>query len=345
MSTHERLSRGIHSFKFTRAQALLLAIYCAAGFPARAAVLSWSGGGSTANWSDIGNWGFAGVPANGDTLIFPAAQPRLANTNNFAGLTLNQIRFVGASGGYDIRGNSFTLTNSILATNSAGANILENIIALATTDVTVNVASGATLTLQGNLSGSVGLTKTGAGTLRYSGFQNFYSGTTRVNAGTLELNDNGVNLSFGGNLIIGDGTGAGSPVVRLIQSSEIPDGASVTVNLNGLLDLNNLSEVIGSLTLSGGEVASGSATLTLNGNVTNLSSGSTISGKLSLGGATRTLQMTASGLNISAVISDGATPGTGINQTGGGQFTLSGPTPTQDRRRSMDLRSSRTIRP
>src|SRR5215471_11487736 len=69
------------------------------------ATLSWSGGGTTGNWNDSGNWGFAGTPATGDTLIFPGAQPRLGNTNNIVGLTLNQIRFVGASGSYAIFGN------------------------------------------------------------------------------------------------------------------------------------------------------------------------------------------------------------------------------------------------
>src|SRR5262245_14965862 len=80
---------------------------------ADAATLSWSGGGSSGNWSDTGNWGFSGPPATGDTLIFPAAQPRLANTNNIVGLSLNQIRFVGAGGGYAIFGNSITITNGI----------------------------------------------------------------------------------------------------------------------------------------------------------------------------------------------------------------------------------------
>src|SRR6266550_4664897 len=75
-----------------------------------AAVLSWSGASiTTANWSDNANWGFAGVPTNGDTLIFPAAQPRQANSNDISGLTLNQIRFVGAGGGYVINGNAFAM--------------------------------------------------------------------------------------------------------------------------------------------------------------------------------------------------------------------------------------------
>ena len=61
--------------------------------PMHAAILSWSGGGgANADWNNSANWGFAGTPANGDTLIFPASQPNLLNTNNIAGLTLNQIR-------------------------------------------------------------------------------------------------------------------------------------------------------------------------------------------------------------------------------------------------------------
>src|SRR5215469_16967629 len=61
-----------------------------------AAVFSWSGGsGSSSSWSDSANWGFAGIPTNGDILIFPASQPRLINSNDIPNLTLNQIRFVG----------------------------------------------------------------------------------------------------------------------------------------------------------------------------------------------------------------------------------------------------------
>src|SRR2546425_10754353 len=66
---------------------------------AQAAILSWSGAsGAGANWNDSANWGFAGTPANGDTLIFPGGVLRLTNTNDIPGLTLSQIRFVGASG-------------------------------------------------------------------------------------------------------------------------------------------------------------------------------------------------------------------------------------------------------
>ncbi|HSY18656.1 MAG TPA: hypothetical protein VK815_09995, partial [Candidatus Acidoferrales bacterium] len=144
-----------------------LILCCAGGFvlPAWGAPFSWSGGGgANANWSNTANWGFAGVPGNGDTVIFPASQPNLVNTNNIVGLVLNQIRFAGAGGGYDIRGNSFTLTNSIMATNTSGANTIENNIILATADVLVAVSNSTSLTMLGGLSGSVGVTKTGSGT-------------------------------------------------------------------------------------------------------------------------------------------------------------------------------------
>src|SRR5713101_6935685 len=39
--------------------------------PASAATLTWNGNVSTA-WSDAGNWSPAAVPANGDSLVFPA---------------------------------------------------------------------------------------------------------------------------------------------------------------------------------------------------------------------------------------------------------------------------------
>src|ERR1043166_1638626 len=117
-----KLTASSASFRFAR---LIVAALLLVSNHSEAAVLSWSGAsGTTANWSDSANWGFAGVPANGDTLIFPPAHPRLANTNDIAGLTLNQIRFVGAGGGYVINGNALTMTNNIEATNTVGANTI-----------------------------------------------------------------------------------------------------------------------------------------------------------------------------------------------------------------------------
>src|SRR5208282_2112621 len=147
--------------------------------------------------------------ANGDTVIFPASQPNLLNTNNIAGLTLNQIRFVGAGGGYDIRGDAFTVTNSITATNTSGVNFIENNITLPAGNLLIVVSNGISLYLEGQISGTGGVNKAGLGTLIYqASVSNPYTGTTLVSAGTLDLNVGGVS-AFEGPLVIGDGTGTG----------------------------------------------------------------------------------------------------------------------------------------
>jgi len=299
-------------------------------YESSAATLSWSGGGAVNNWSDSGNWGFAGTPTNGDILIFPAGQPRLNNTNNIASLTLNQIRFVGAGGGYLIRGNSLTITNGIEATNTTGINVLSNNITLGSPgNFIVNVATNAKLFLGGTLSGSVGLIKTGAGTNTLGGgLSNTYGGSTTVTNGLLELSKFGaMAAAIPHDLIIGQGT-VGS-TVRNLAGAEIADVANVTVNRLSTWDLNGSNETISALTLSGGNVTTGAGTLTLGGNVTANSSITTasISGRLSLGGATRTFSVGSGSaspdLLISADIIEGSASA-GITKTGVGQLTLSG---------------------
>jgi autotransporter-associated beta strand protein len=255
--------------------------------------LTWSGGAGTGYWNVSANWGSGGTPGAGDTLVFPTTNGIALTTNNISSLVLNQIRFTGTSGTYDIRGNAFTLTNSILSTNTTGNNIIENNITLATANVLIVVSNGVSLTLAGALYGSVGVNKAGMGTLIYqSPIDNYYTGTTLVSGGTLQLDVDG-DSAFGGPLVIGDGTGAGSPTVQDLIYDEISETAPITINRNGTLDLNNFSETIGpSLTLSGGTIQTGSGMLTLSANstITTTNGDSYIYGHLSTGSGTLTLQ-------------------------------------------------------
>jgi len=308
-----------------KAASLLLLASFALTVSSRANVLSWTGGGGgNAYWNNSANWGFAGVPANGDTVIFPGGAPNLLNTNNLVSLILNQIHFAGAGGGYDIRGNGFTVTNNISVTNSAGANTIEINFALATApNVLIIVSNGVSLTLLGNVSSSgAGVTKTGTGTLVYAGPSvNGYSGTTQVSGGTLQLNVGG-SSAFGGALVIGDGTGTGSPTVQLLQPTEIADTAPITINQGGLLDLNGFDEVISpTLALTAGSITTGAGTLMFSGGTTvTVGSGlSTISGKLNNGGGLCTFAMTGN-MIVGAVMSGNAT----VVKSGLGTLTFSG---------------------
>lgn len=315
----------IRSFVFARTvvseigMVILLALLASAS---RAAVWSWSGGGgANTYWNNNANWGYAGIPGNGDTVIFSASQPNLVNTNNITGLVLNQIRFVGAGGGYDIRGNAFTLTDSLVATNTSGANTIEPGITLTATDFPITVGSGAVLTLAGSLGGAAGVTKSGAGTLTYSGSAgNYYSGPTIVNGGLLQLNNSGVGINYG-SLTISNAT------VRELQAYQLGT-IPVTVLAGGLLDLNGFYDTIGySVTLGGGgSVNTGTGgTLALAGGATSITvlSGTCNingSGYLQLNYGLCTISVSGSTLNVYPSVQGSA----GVTETGGGALFLYG---------------------
>lgn len=300
----------------------LICLSLAVGGSAHAKTLTWNGGaGADGFWGNSANWGSVGIPASGDTLIFQGTT-RLLNTNSTSALVLNQIIFQGATGGFDIRGAGFTITNGIIATNTSGTNTIENNIELGTSNILVVVSNGVGLTLEGTISGvvSAGVNKAGSGSLTFQGSgNNTYSGTTLVTDGTLLLNVGGSN-SFRGKLVIGDGTGTGSPTVKLLQSDQIYDSSSIMINDPGILNLNNFVETIGpNLTMSGGEILTGTGTLSLaNGTTLVVYSGtSSISGKINVGTAT-CLWTNTGDLTMNASVSGSAS----ITKAGAGNVYL-----------------------
>jgi autotransporter-associated beta strand protein len=257
-------------FAQIRLRALVaLGVLLLGAIPGRGAVLSWSGLGSSGNWSDSGNWGGVGIPANGDTLVFQSGAARPSNTNNLANLTLVEIRFVGAAGGYAIFGNSFSVTSLLQSTNTAGGNTINNDINVTGATVTVTVSNLVTLNLAGSIGGNAALVKNGAGTLTFSGSTaNLYTNTTTVNQGMLQLSKGPLpDLALHGALIIGDGNGPiNGDVVRLGAAEQMNDSIPVTINSSGLLDLAGTGEFFGSLAGAGNLVlGSGSPVIGLNG--------------------------------------------------------------------------------
>jgi autotransporter-associated beta strand protein len=295
---------------------------------------TWTGGGTTNNWSDPNNWG-GKAPAAGDNLVFPASASSFTSNNDFAaGTTFKSITL---SGGYTIGGNAIVLSAGLNAASATATNTVNLAITLSAAETfTAPTSSTASLILGGAISnggflltvtggggplqitsavnGSGGLTDSSAGTVTttLAGPGNTYTGTTTVTNGVLVLQASPGN-AIPAALVIGPGTG----VVRLALSNQIADTAKVTVNSGATLDLHGNSDTIGSLTLSGGTVTTGTGTLTLGGNVT-ASGTSSISGNLALGGKARTFNVGAgASLTVSAVVSSG-----GVLASGTGQLTL-----------------------
>ncbi len=255
--------------------------------------------------------------------------------NNNLGLG-GTVSFFGSAGTF-VNSNAVLLlnnahvTNEVLtlnSTNSAGALQVEatgDWIGNITLSRDVVIEASSLLQLGGVISGPGGFTKVGTQTLRMIGADaNTYTGVTRVNAGILELDRTAFDGSIRGDLVVGDGSG--SDIVRNLNSNQILNTSHVTVNLGGLLDLNNAVEGIGDLELTGGAVDSGTSSLVLfDGGVTSnpSSTAATIAGTLNLNGAVRTFDI-ANGapspdVVVNAVISNG-----GIVKTGLGNLRFSG---------------------
>lgn len=190
---------------------------------------------------------------------------RIGNSANVEGATFDLNGWNQQVGGLTDLGAlmSRTVTNS-----SSTGSIL-----------TVNKTSGSDV-YAGVVSGNLGLSKTGAGSLQLSG-ANSYSGTTSVAAGTLLFSGNNtlngaVNVSGGllsltgnntlGAIVIGGGT------MSLAESNTVT--GPITVNNLGILQLGNASALgatnVGTLVNSGGRVEISTSisgqTVTITGN-------------------------------------------------------------------------------
>lgn len=188
----------------------------------------------------------------------------------------------------------------------------------------------ASLTITGLLAGDAVINKNGTGTLVLAGTNNnSNTGPLQINDGTVVLNKTPGRNAVSGTVVVGDNTGLNnSATLRNGSADQLADLRDVTINADGLYNLNGFNETVRNLFLTGGEVLTGTAALSLGGNVTTSASNeeSIITGNLNLGGGTRTFNIDEGGalvdLRVNAVIA-GST-GAGIMKTGTGTMLLSG---------------------
>ena len=272
----------------------------------------------------------ASVTVNSDGQLSVVA----AAFEDITALTLNAGAVsIAAGGGFTIRsGGSVTTVPAATSSTVAGPGTL-----FLVGSVVVTVPDGAAATdllisaVVGESAAGSGFVKSGAGTLELAGtVANTYTGATAVNDGVLALNNNAANGAVGLSLVIGDGVGAaGSAVVRLLQNTEIPDAAAVTLHSDGRLDLNGFADTIGLLSLdNGATVTTGVGTLVLADNVVVTGVGPSapafVSGKLALGAASRTFAVADGPAGPDAVIAAVISGSGGLVKSGPGFLTLAG---------------------
>lgn len=198
---------------------------------------------------------------------------------------------------------------------------------------TLSIAAGAfvepvQLTVDGVIANG-SLKILGSGAVRFAGaLANTYTGSTTVTSVHLQLGKTGGALSVPGPVVLQGGR------VTLLQSNQIGDASSVSLDATSEFVLGAFSDVVGSLALettssSASEVAVASGALGLGGDVsvTATASGQTATisggGTLDLGGGTRVFTVGANAaLDVSLSVDDG-----GLTKTGPGPLLLSGSQP------------------
>ena len=260
---------------------------------------------------------------NGTGLSSAGALRNISGNNSWAGdITLGSATTIYSA----TAGNTLTLGNgSYTNTVTMGANTL-------TVDGGGNILFNSIVGAAGD---SGAFVKNGTGTTTFTGNYNNYTGLTTVNQGTLVL-DTSIAFSdqtIRGNLVIGDNLGAAnSAVVQYgppANSNKIADTSTVTINSDGLLDLNGNVDRIGALTFNGGHVTTGTGYLRLGADVTSNAAGNTatIDGIIHLDTTSRTFTVATGGdLTINARVDNGSIVKAGAgtmylthdNITGGG---------------------------
>src|SRR5205809_3087725 len=96
-------------------------LFIALSLSGRAQTNTWTGADPSGYWSAPANWSPAGVPVNGNDLVFPGGLPPgdKVSTND---LTDGIFRSISLASGHTIRGNRITLTNDTSVIINSGTN-------------------------------------------------------------------------------------------------------------------------------------------------------------------------------------------------------------------------------
>jgi PKD repeat protein len=244
----------------------------------------WDGGGADEHWTTAANWSSDLAPVTGEDLVFPSGAAQLWNVNDYpAGTAFKSILFAGY--GYQVHGNSVTLTHGLRAAGSedyAYASVHLSQITLAADqafstsdrgnmlincpidigDYNLDMAVAGSAGFQGVISGSGGLRKTGLGWVELKN-QNSYSGPTAIDEGQLILS----NSMALGDMMMGTAVadGAALRIDRVNVAGEPLQLSGTGIAQQGALGCSNGSNWGGPITLTGDTLISGTGSFSISG--------------------------------------------------------------------------------
>lgn len=208
------------------------------------------GGGSRFTKSGASTLTLSGNNTYGARTFISGGALRAANNAALGATGANSATYVSGTGSLELA-NGVTIAERIFINGpgNGGAGAIRNVAgdntitgdvtvgwsggSVAAADAAIGGEAGTTLTISGNVDGAQALGKVGSGTLVLSGANTWSGGTT-----------------------VADG------VLRLGAAGGLPDGTVLTVN-GGTLELNDFSKTANDLSGSGGAIALGSGTLTV----------------------------------------------------------------------------------
>ena len=219
----------------------------------------WSG----ANWSPDASGDTSSSLAPGADVVFSTTGVLAQHQNTIldidatiSSLTVNDSAAVTISGSHTLSINGTGPTAGITVNSGAGLTTINSNLALGGSSQTIAVHNAAGLLITGSVSGTIGLTKTGSGTLTLAG-TNTYTGVTTINSGTLSAAAPGalggtssIVVNQGGTLLF---TASGIPTTDRINNS-----STMTLN-GGTFNTGGFSE----RGLAGATVTPGMGTVTL----------------------------------------------------------------------------------
>lgn len=257
---------------------------------ASAQIKTWDGGGANGNWQTGDNWDLNTPPAAGNTLIF-AGSAGTAATNNFAANTVFNLRFDAAASPFTLSGATIALgsandaNGNIRFTGALASPITQTI--TANLDLssgggggrTISVVPDGTISISGNIAGTLGLTKAGGGTLALSGVNSFSGPAMNISGGTVQFSTIGnSNASSAAGAVpllrIGSLNTTATIVLAGSSSAQSTDkiivvgDAQIAATSGGAIIRNDNANAAHSLTFSGATFNGNQPTITLARTVT-----------------------------------------------------------------------------